>query len=157
MKKHAVMLYIIKDNKILFLVRDKKNDTVHRQGMLLSMGGKVEEGEPLEEAVIREAQEEAGITPKNIELRAVLYFRTFGTEKNDWIDFLYTCKEYDGEPTPGNEGHFVWHDIPSIPDLPNLYPQDKLYLDLMFKHKFFVAEFLCDGHEMVEYKVLKAL
>jgi 8-oxo-dGTP diphosphatase len=156
MKKHAVMLYIIKDNKILFLVRDKANDTVHRQGMLLSVGGKVEEGESLEEAVIREAKEEAGITIKNPVLKAVIYFRKFGTELNDWIDFLYVANDYDSEPRTGNEGSFVWHDINNINNL-NLYSQDKVYLDLMMKHKFFVAEFLCDGHEMVDYKVLKAL
>lgn len=150
------MLYIIKDNKILFLVRDKKNDTVHEQGKLLSIGGKVEEGEAIEDTVIREAKEEANITIIKPELRAVLYFRNFGTERNDWVDFLFVSNDFSGEPTAGNEGNFVWKDVSDINTL-NIYKQDKVYLDLLQKYSFFVAEFLCEGHEMVEYKLLKAV
>lgn len=156
MKKQGVMVYVQKDDRLLFLVRNKENDTVHKQGMLLSIGGKVEEGESLKDAAIREAQEEAGITLGSLELRGVLYFRKFGTEVHDWVDFLYVCKEFSGTPRTGNEGSFVWKEIAEIDTL-NIYEQDKVFLDLMLKHSFFVAEFLCDGQEMVEYTVLKAL
>jgi 8-oxo-dGTP diphosphatase len=156
MKKQTVMLYLEKDDEMLFLIRNKANDTVHKQGMLLPMGGKVEENESIEEAVIREAKEESGITVHTVDLRAVLYFRNFGTQRHDSIAFLFTSSDFSGEPIPGNEGSFVWEKVKTIANL-NLYRQDKVFLDLLLKHQFFVADFLCEGHEMVEYTVLKAL
>ncbi len=156
MKKQAVMLHIIKDGKILFLVRNKKNDSVHEQGKLLSIGGKVEAGESLETAVKREAKEEAGITIHSPLLRGIMYFREFSTEKHDWIAYLYTAETYEGKIIDGNEGSFVWKGIEDIPLL-NVYSQDKLYLQWLQKYSFFAAEFLCEGYEMVDYKILKAV
>ena len=65
MKKQTTGVYLIKDNKILFLIRNKKNDTMHRSGIYLSIGGHVEVGEGIEEAAIREVKEESG----KVELR----------------------------------------------------------------------------------------
>ncbi len=159
MKKHAVMLYIIKDNKILFLVRNKQNDTVHQQGKLLSIGGKVEEGESIENAVYREAKEEANIEVKDINLKAIIYFREFGTRESgvhDWIDYVYITSQYSGTPTPSNEGSFVWKDIKDINQL-NIYSQDKVFLPLLLKYDFFAADFLLKDYDMVDYKILKAV
>lgn len=156
MKKHAVMLYVVKNGKILFLVRDKKNETVHLKGKLIAIGGKIEDGESSDDAIRREAREEAGIEVGKLNLRAMLYFRKFGTDKNDWITFLYTASTYKGKITNGKEGNFIWKNFNEI-DKADTYSQDKLFLKLIFKYNFFVLEFLCDSNEMVEYKILKAL
>lgn len=150
------MLYLVRDNEICYLVRDKKNDVVHKQGMLLSIGGKVEDGETLVETVKREAREEAGIIVKNPQLRGVIHFTDFGTEKHDWVSFLFTSDDFEGEPTAGNEGSFIWKNKAEISKI-NTYNQDKIYLELLLKYSFFVAEFRCEGHEMIDYSVLKAL
>ena len=156
MKKQTVMVYLKRENKLCFLVRDKKNDVVHKQGMLLSIGGKVEPGEGIIEAAKRETLEESSVKANKLDLRAVLYFRNFGTEQHDWISYLFFCEDFTGEPIPGNEGGFAWHELKDIPKL-KFYDMDKVFLKLLTKHQFFVAEFTCNGHELVAYSVLQAL
>ena len=48
MKKVGVMVLLMKPGKVLFLVRKKENDDLHKQGIYLPIGGKVERGEGLE-------------------------------------------------------------------------------------------------------------
>lgn len=156
MKKQGVMLYIIKKDKILFLVRNKKNDQVHEQGKLVSIGGKVENGESILNAMQREAKEEANISVKSVQLRAIMYFTNFGIQKNDWIDYLFVTDSYEGNLTNGNEGTFIWKSFTNIKSL-NLYQTDKIYLTLLKKHQFFSAEFICERHKLIEYRLLNAL
>src|SRR5205823_301452 len=71
-KKQTVGVYLIKNNKILFLIRKKENDGIHKQGMYLPIGGHVELGEGVEEAAIREVKEEAGISVHSVNLAGIL-------------------------------------------------------------------------------------
>jgi 8-oxo-dGTP diphosphatase len=77
MKKQATMIYLTRGDEILFLERRKENDKVHKQGMHIPMGGKVEKGEPIEDCIKREALEESGIKVNSVDLRGVIYFREF--------------------------------------------------------------------------------
>ncbi len=56
MKQVATSVYLLKDNKILFLVRNKKNDKVHQAGRYLPIGGKIEPGESIEDCAKREVK-----------------------------------------------------------------------------------------------------
>ncbi len=154
MKFHGVMVYVIRDGKILFLIRNKKNDTVHKQGFYVSLGGKIEPGESIEDAAKREAQEEAGITIRELQPKGVLYFKNFGPHKDDWVDFLFFAEEFTGEPKDGNEGAFVWVDIDKIHTLP-MYEGDKVYLHEALKNNFIVMEFTYDQHTYITSKILK--
>src|ERR1700722_1651241 len=156
MKKQTTGVYLIKDNKILFLVRNKKNDKMHKKGMYLSIGGHVELGEGIEEAAIREVKEESGINVHSVDLRGVLYFRGQNTGEYDVVMFLFTSSDFTGEPIAGREGTFEWVDIDKIQNV-NLYEGDKIFHGLLKKHEFFVIEFLYKGFEMINYKILKLI
>lgn len=149
-------VYLIKDNKMLFLVRKKKKDGFHKQGMYLPIGGRVELGESVEACAIREVKEESGITIHSVDLRGILYIRSQNTGEYDLIIFNFTSSDFEGEPVTGNEGHFEWVEMDKIQDQ-NLYEGDKIYLDLMSKHDFFVIEFLYKGFDLIKHKVLKLL
>jgi 8-oxo-dGTP diphosphatase len=155
-KKQTTGVYLIKDNKILFLVRNKKNDTMHKRGMYLSIGGHVELGEGIEEATIREVKEESGITVHSVDLRGVLYFRGQNTGEYDVVMFLFTSSDFTGEPVTGNEGTFEWVDIDKIQET-NLYEGDKIFHELLLKHKFFVVDFLYKNFDLIRYKILKLI
>lgn len=154
MKKQTTGVYLLKDNKILFLVRDKKNDKMHQQGMYLPIGGHVELGEGIEKATIREVKEESGITVHSVDLRGILYIRSQNTGDYDIMMFLFTSSDFTGEPVAGREGHFEWVEIDKIQNV-NLYAGDKIFLNLLQKHEFFVVEFLYKGFDLVSHKVLK--
>jgi len=156
MKKVATSVYLLKDKKILFLVRNKKNDTVHKQGMYLPIGGKVEPAESIEECAIREVKEESGIIVKSLELKGVDYIKSQNSWKDDWVNFVFISKDFKGKAKAGNEGHFEWVDIDKIKNS-NLYEGDKIYLQYMFKYKFFVVEFLYKDYKLIETKLIRAI
>lgn len=157
MVKLATMIYLLKEDGVLFLERRKENDTVHKQGMHIPMGGKVEKGESAEDCIKRESLEESGIKVNSVELKGIIYFREFGDTADDWIDYIYTSKDFQGEPQDGYEGNFMWVKQNDFNKL-NLYEGDKVFIDYIFnkKYKFFAVEFRYDKFELKETKLLFA-
>lgn len=156
MKKQTTGVYLLKNDKILFLVRKKTNDTFHKQGMYLPIGGHVELGEGLVEAAIREVKEESGITVHSVDLKGIVYIRSQNTGDYDMIMSVFTSSDFTGEPITGTEGSFAWIPIDKL-DQANLYAGDTIFLGLMQKHNFFVVEFLYKGFELVGHNVIKTL
>lgn len=76
-------------------------------------GGGIEKGESLEEATIREIEEETGIKSKVI--------RQIGeyTFKSGQINYFFECKQIGGKPTTSNESSDV--NFFSVKDLPKPY------------------------------------
>ena len=153
MKKQTTGIYLIKDNKILFLVRKKENDKIHKQGMYLPIGGHVELGEGIEEATIREVKEESGITVHSLELKGILYIRSQNTGDYDIMMTVFTSSDFTGEPIAGREGYFEWIDLEKMQDV-NLYEGDKIYLQLLLNRQFFVIEFLYQNFDLISHKIL---
>src|SRR5437773_11749786 len=108
MKNQTTGVYLLKKDKILFLVRNKKNDTRHIQGKYLPIGGQVELGESIEKSAIREVKEESGITVNTLDLKGIIYIRGQASQNADIIMFLFTSSDFEGPPVAGNEGHFEW-------------------------------------------------
>lgn len=157
MVKLATMIYLVKGNEILFLERRKENDKVHKQGMHIPMGGKVKKGESLADCIKREALEESGIKVNSLKLKGVIYFRSFGDDQDDWIDYVYISNDFTGKPKDGNEGNFLWVNKKDFNKL-NLYKGDEIFLDYIFEKKceFFAAEFLYNKFDLVKHKLLQA-
>lgn len=157
MKKQATMIYLIKGSKVLFLERKKENDKVHKQGMHIPMGGKVEKGESIIDCIKREAFEESGIKVNSVDLKGVIYFRDFGDYNSDWIDYVFVSSDFKGNPKNGNEGNFLWVDKKDFNKL-NLYEGDKIFIDYIFNKNYnlFVVEFLYKKYKLLEHTLLKA-
>lgn len=155
MKIQASSLYLLRDDSVLFLVRNKKNDSVHKQGMFLPLGGKVESGERVEDGAIREAAEEAGVIVNSVDFRAVHYIRQQDGVHDDWVIFMFTSSDFTGEPKAGNEGHFEWvHWNDLKKKHKHMYGGDRLYMEYFRKYAFHVAEFTYDGFTFQDVKLL---
>lgn len=146
-------MYLIRKRQMLFLVRRKKHDTTHQQGIYLPVGGKVELGEKLADAAIREVYEESSVKVKSATLAGIIYIIGQGTGQNDWINFIYTATDFVGEPQAGSEGTFAWVDYKDIPQT-HTYPGDQIYLKLLLKKQFFVVEFYYRGFEYLGHTLL---
>lgn len=142
---------------MLFLVRKKGNDRAHIQGIFLPIGGKVENGETLEQSAKREILEESGVVVNSLNLKAVLYILGQGEKVDDLIIFVFESSDFKGDPKTGKEGSFAWVKINEIEKKANLYPGDKILLKLMSKYSFIVLELYYDGFQFLDHKILKAI
>ena len=70
-------------------------------------GGKVEEGELPEAALVRELEEELGIA---VEIRALLpaAFASADNEGRHMLLLLYLCRQWRGEPRPLDAAALIW-------------------------------------------------
>lgn len=100
--KQAVVALIIKDGLILSISR--RNDKT-KFGLI---GGKVDEGETLEQALIREVKEESGITIKEcIEILHRVEPKD-RPEGEDFNTYCYLATEWIGTAHNSEEGEVAW-------------------------------------------------
>ncbi|MFA5359042.1 MAG: 8-oxo-dGTP diphosphatase [Patescibacteria group bacterium] len=108
-------------------------------------GGKVHEGETIEEALHRELQEEAGVTVKTIEKRGVIDFDNNGKMLTVHI---FKGTEIVGSPSESEEMLPKWFDINELP-FETMWPDDKYWLPLFLADKKFTGKFIFDADDNV--------
>ncbi len=125
--KETTLCYIQNNNKYLMLHRIKKEEDVNK-GKWIGIGGRVEDGEGIEECVLREVNEETGLTLTSYQYRGIVYFKSDKYE--DEKMHLYTADGYVGELTECNEGVLEWIDRDEMFNLP-MWEGDKIFLGLI--------------------------
>ena len=146
----ATLCYLEKDNKILMLYRNKKENDYH-EGKWNAPGGKFEPGESPEECVIREMKEETGLTIKNPVLKGVITFPMFDG-KNDWYVFLFRAFDFTGEIIESPEGSLEWIQVDELLNL-NLWEGDKTFIPWLFEEKQFSAKFIYKEKNLKDFQV----
>lgn len=106
-------------------------------------GGKVEEGETIEEAAAREVREEAGIMPVDLEKRGIIEFDFKDGSRNVEVH-IFKCAEFDGEPAESDEMTVQWFALDEIP-FKNMWSADAYWLPLFLKGMKFKGSFLYDA------------
>jgi 8-oxo-dGTP pyrophosphatase MutT (NUDIX family) len=109
--KHVTLLFLIKDDRILLAMKKRG----FGQGRFNGIGGKIESGETIEQAMIRECQEEIEVTPTNYWKVAEHDFLVQG--ENAWRMYahVYFCDQWQGEPVETEEMAPQWFDRNNIP------------------------------------------
>ena len=145
----TTLCYIEHDNKYLMLHRTKKeNDENHDKW--IGVGGKLEEGESPEECLLREVQEETGLTLLRYRFRGIVTFVSdeWGTE----YMHLYTADRYTGEMTACDEGELVWIPKAEVTNLP-IWEGDKIFFRLLEESEdFFSLKLTYKGDTLMEVK-----
>ncbi len=137
--KKQLTLAIVYRNKRILLGLKKSGFGVGRWN---GFGGKVESGESIEEAAVRELQEESGIIAKEIEKVGVLDFE-FENLPETLEVHVFRVNDFDNEAIETEEMSPKWFDIEKIPfDL--MWSDDVYWMPYFLENKKFVGKFLFD-------------
>ncbi len=126
----AACALIDTDGRILLAQRPEGKNLA---GLWEFPGGKVESGETPEDALIRELQEELGITTKHACL-APLTFASYAYEKFHLLMPLYICRRYEGIARSMEGQALKWvkpKDLRSYPMPPADEPLIPFLMDLL--------------------------
>jgi 8-oxo-dGTP pyrophosphatase MutT (NUDIX family) len=114
----ATYLILIKNRRVLLL---RRANTGWRDGSYSLVAGHIDENETARQAMVREAQEEVGITIKEEDLRfAHLMHRGPGKDGKGrtYYDIYFTTEKWKGEPKnlePGYCDDLNWADVDRLP------------------------------------------
>ncbi|MEI5907667.1 8-oxo-dGTP diphosphatase [Bacillus spongiae] len=113
MQRVTNCLYL-KDGQVLLLKKP-------RRGWWVAPGGKMEPGESVKDAVIREFREETGIYLRSPQMKGIFTFiiKEEGRITSEWMMFTFFAEEADGvNLKESEEGKISWHPLENIKELP---------------------------------------
>lgn len=161
-KKVLTLCLICKDDAILLGMKKRG----FGMGRWNGFGGKVHEGETIEEATKRELLEESGLTATTLKKVGVLQFswqsphrRPAGEAGEDDILEVHSFQalDFSGEPQETEEMKPQWFSISEIP-FDKMWPDDKYWFPLFLEGKQFQGRFLFDNdNNVVEYDLKEVI
>ena len=145
--KNTTLCYIQREGQYLMLHRVKKKNDVN-QDKWVGIGGKFEDKESPEDCLLREVQEETGLTLTRYAYRGLVTFVSDQWETE--YMHLFTADEFRGEIGPCDEGDLEWVDKDKVKDLP-IWVGDKIFLDLLTREvPFFSLKLAYEGETLVQ-------
>jgi 8-oxo-dGTP diphosphatase len=127
MEKNPTMLFVVAaalTNQVGEILLQRRPDGKQMAGLWEFPGGKVDAGESPESALIRELEEELGITVEARDLVPIT-FASEPLEHRNLLLLLYRCCRWQGDPAPLESPELRWllpadmHELPMPPaDLP---------------------------------------
>jgi mutator protein MutT len=133
--KLLTLCVIYRDGQILLGMKKRG----FGMGLWNGFGGKVQEGETIEQAAVRELQEEAQITPQNLQARGILTFR-YGNDSKVLEVHLFSASKFEGEPVETEEMRPQWFKLDTI-NYTLHHPDDRYWLPLILDGKNIQGEF----------------
>ena len=121
-------------------------------GTINGFGGKVENGESIEDAAKREVKEEAGIEVVAMEKIGLITFEFKGKELLREVH-IFKVREFVGEAKESNEMKPEWFFVDEIPIM-KMWAADKFWLPFFLKDNKFKGKFLYgENNEVLERDV----
>ncbi len=126
------------------------------EGKLNGVGGKIELGETLEDAMVRECIEEVAMQPLSWEKVAELDFIQDSNE-SPWHMFVHAfiCSEWDGEPTESEEMKPAWYKLTDIP-YTDMWEDDQYWLPRVLAGEQLNGLFTFDSNDRLQQHSLTA-
>ena len=110
-------------------------------------GGKVHEGETIEDAARREVMEEAGVSVPVLEKMGVIDFEFVGDPVALEVH-VFRAHEFTGEPRESDEMKPQWFPVGAVP-FHAMWPDDLHWFPFLLSGKKFKAQFLFQGNDTI--------
>lgn len=142
----CTIVFLVRGDEILLAMKQRGIGAGYWNGP----GGKVDPGESIEHAMIRECQEEVSVTPTTYEKVAYHDF-ILQNDEGSWHQWThaYVATEWEGEPMPSDEMLPKWFNQANIP-YDQMWPDDILWLPQVLDGKLLQTRFVLAKDEQVE-------
>lgn len=152
-KIETTLVYLKDDDKILLSLKKRG----FAEGKLNGVGGKLKEGETIENTVIRETKEEIDVDLIEYEKVGLIDFiEIYKGEKENVVMHVYIASKWEGEPKESDEVKPVWVDISNMP-YDQMMPDDKYWLPQVLEGKKINAKFEFDENWELINKLVEEL
>ncbi|HSX28882.1 MAG TPA: 8-oxo-dGTP diphosphatase [Candidatus Saccharimonadales bacterium] len=142
--KQATLLFLVQDDQILLAMK-KRGFGVNRYN---GVGGKIEPGESIMEAAIRECQEEIGVTPIAPIKVARLTFKNQEEEEKGMLVHVFVAHEWEGQPEESEEMAPEWFYMDMIP-YDKMWTDDAHWLPHVLEGNGVIASFTFDKDDEI--------
>lgn len=131
----TTLCYIESDGSYLMMHRTKKEKDINKDKWI-GIGGHFEYGESPDECLLREVDEETGLTLISYTARGVITF-IYGENVVEYMH-LYTADGFTGEIHDCDEGELVWVKKEKVMELP-IWEGDKIFFRLLNERRDFFS------------------
>ena len=144
----ATLVFVFQGNDVL-LIRKKRGLGA---GKINAPGGKVDAGETLEEAAIRELEEEVCVRVEQLDYVGQHYFQ--------FVDgyamhvHVYRTDIYTGTPQETEEAAPMWVSIDEIP-YDEMWEDDRIWIPCMLQGVIFSGWYVFDNSKMLDVVIKK--
>jgi 8-oxo-dGTP pyrophosphatase MutT (NUDIX family) len=150
-KKALSLLFLRRGGEVLLAMKKRG----FGEGRWNGVGGKVESGETIESAMIRETQEEIGVTPTVYEKVGDIRFDEFFKGVPTLMHVhIFTATKWTGEPTESNEMAPRWFKTSDVP-YDEMWSDDPYWLSQVLKGKKISADFKLDESDAIISHTIK--
>lgn len=150
--KAVTLCLLVKDNKVLLAMK-KRGFGI---GKWNGVGGKVEDGETIEVAAIRETEEEIGVATELSSIKNMGNIEFYFKDKPEWNQHMHVflVKNWVGEPKESEEMLPKWYTHDEIP-FEEMWADDKYWLPAVLAGKKIEGKFYFnnEGKNIDEYNI----
>ena len=111
-------------------------------------GGKVMEGESIEDAAKRETQEECGISVDEMEKLGIVEFDFINVPDETLQVHIFKARDFSGDIAESEEMAPKWFGVDEIP-FDDMWTDDPYWMPLFLSNKKFKGKFLYDDKDQV--------
>ncbi len=150
--KIATLCLLIREGEILLAMK-KRGFGI---GKWNGVGGKVKEGESIEQAALREMEEEISVKAQTTDLESVGVIDFYFQGKPDWNQqvHIFFVKNWQGEPIESEEMKPQWYKHQEIP-FDQMWCDDRHWLPVVLRGRKIKGEFHFkpDGSDLDRFEI----
>jgi 8-oxo-dGTP pyrophosphatase MutT (NUDIX family) len=146
--KHMTLLFLEEDEQLLLAMKKRGFGKGHFNGV----GGKVEAGESIKEAMCRECFEEINVKPKSYIKKAELHFTQYlNGELEEMLVHVFIGDKWEGLPKESEEMKPKWFKKDKLP-YKQMWPDDEHWLPHVLNGKLVYGKFAFNKEDILTLK-----
>lgn len=145
--KQLTLLFLRRDDEILLAMKKRG----FGEGLWNGVGGKLNDNETVEQAAIRECQEEINVTPLELDKVGLLNFldQTMG----EMIVSIFISRQWEGDPKESEEMKPKWYKVNNLP-FNTMWQDDPYWLPKIIEGKKIKGRFEFDkDNNITDYRL----